>query len=105
MCGEGLALRGGLGQWRDSGHKCGQKADPYSLLFSCHSPWVASYKQAFGAGDITAAKLCAPPAASPMLSSPPLPALSGHTAWIHVHPSGEAPPSNSPLHPAPGQRE
>lgn len=46
---------------------------------------------------------CAPPAASPMLSTPPLPARSGHRAWMQVHPSGEAPPSNSPLHPTPGQ--
>lgn len=46
---------------------------------------------------------CAPPAASLMLSTLPLPAPSGPMAWMQVHPPGEAPPSNSPLHPAPGQ--
>lgn len=38
VCGEGLALRRHLEQWRDSEHKCGQKADPYSLLFQLSQP-------------------------------------------------------------------
>lgn len=67
---------------------------------SRHSPRVASYEQAFGAGDIITAKL---PHLQHHPCSPPLPAPSGHMAWMQVHPSGEAPPSNSPLHPTPSQ--
>lgn len=36
----------------------GRKQTPTHCCSSCHSPRVASYKQAFGAGDVIAVKLC-----------------------------------------------